>query len=90
MIWLSPQIFEWDAAMDGYKGFNNESWHRSYEIWSHAKHLLETPSTAFTRIDAITTLKRAIDHRLRLLDDIYKFRRIPIKDKPSEYLDLLK
>jgi hypothetical protein len=44
---------------------------------------------ALFRVDAITTLKRAVAHRLRLLDGIYEFRRIPIVNKPSDNLELL-
>jgi hypothetical protein len=51
--------------------------------------LLERSSIELFRVDAITTLKRAVDHRFRLLDEIYEFRRIPIGNKPSGILELL-
>ena len=40
-------------------------------------------------IDTITTLKRAVDNRLRILDNLYKFKRIPIKEKPSDLLEIM-
>ena len=37
----------------------------------------------------ITTLKRSVDNRLKLLNEIYKFRNIPINDKPSDILEIM-
>ena len=87
-MWLSPKIFEWDRRV-GVTGSEDESWRRAHTIWSHAEHLLEQSNTELFRVDAITTLKRSIDHRLRMLDKIYYFRQIPIRSKPSDMLELL-
>jgi hypothetical protein len=64
-------------------------WFRAYEIWEHADLILQQTCNKFHLIDAITSLKRAVNHRLRLLDKLYKFKRIPIKEKPSELLQIL-
>jgi hypothetical protein len=69
-MWLSPKILEWEPSGSGRGGFKNESWRRAYSIFSHAEHLLEHSTSDLFRVDAITTLKRAVDHRLRLLDEI--------------------
>jgi hypothetical protein len=88
-MWLSPAILEWESCVDSWVGFQDESWRRAYSIWLHAEHLLERSSTELFRVDAITTLKRAVDHRIRLLDEIYELGRIPIRDKPVGNLELL-
>ncbi len=49
-------------------------WFRAYEIWEHADLILQQTCNEFRLIDAATTLKRAVDHRLRLLDKLYKFK----------------
>ncbi|WP_152547096.1 hypothetical protein [Amycolatopsis orientalis] len=49
---------------------------RAYQHWRHAEILLDGVSSEFHRTDIITTLKRAIDHRLRTLRSTYKFNRM--------------
>jgi len=88
-MWLSPKILEWESYVDSWVGLEDESWRRAYSISSHAEYLLEQSSTELFRVDAITTLNRAVDHRIRLLDEIYEFRRIPIRAKPVGNLMLL-
>jgi hypothetical protein len=88
-MWLTPKILEWETSYATEREFRDESWRRAYSLVSHAEHLLEQSRSELFRIDAITTLKRAVDHRLRLLDEIYEFRKIPIGNKPSGNLDLL-
>lgn len=68
---------------------HGREWFRAYEIWDHADQLLQQPCSEFHLIDTITTLNRAVDNRLRLLDRLYKFKRIPIKEKPSEPLEIM-
>jgi hypothetical protein len=88
-IWISPQIFEWESRVETSSHSESDSWRRAYAIWHHAEQLLENPDTQFNRIDVITTLKRSMDNRIRLLDKIYNFRKITIKDKPRGHLELL-
>ena len=88
-MWLTPKILKWEPHYAIGRGSQDESWRRAYSILSHAEHLLEQSSSELFRVDVITTLKRAVDHRLRLLDEIYEFRRIPIGNKPSGNLELL-
>lgn len=56
---------------------------RSYDHWSHASAILQNRDGRFDRIDAITTLKRAIDLRLKYLKDEYQLKRIPLKALPK-------
>jgi hypothetical protein len=87
-MWLSPEILKWQITLGAHEEHNRRFGARSYEIWSHAEDLLNQHSKDF-RISGITTLWRAIDHRLRLLERIYSFKKIPIKNKPTDYLHLL-
>jgi hypothetical protein len=65
-------------------------WFRAYQIWEHADHILQQCCSEFHLIDVITTLKRAVNQRLTLLDKLYKFKRIPIREKPSDLLKILR
>jgi hypothetical protein len=87
-MWLSPEILNWQISLGTHEEHNRKFGARSYEIWSHAEHLFSQPYNEF-RISGISTLWRAIDHRLRLVERIYSLKNIPIKDKPNDYLNLL-
>lgn len=87
-MWLSPEILSWQISLGTYEEHNRKFGARSYEIWSHAEQLLGHSSSEF-RISGISTLWRAIDHRLRLIEHIYSLKNIPIKAKPTDYLNLL-
>lgn len=86
-----PDILEWrvDTGTFASAFANEHEWKRPYDIWAHAEQVLSHSTTEFLRVDAITTMKRAIDHRVRMLNNSYSLRTIPIKDKPSEILKLL-
>jgi hypothetical protein len=88
-MYLTPEVLEWKAEAEGSSIPDQSLWKRAYKIWAHAEQVLSCPTTEFQRVDAITTLKRASDHRVRLLNDFYSLRNISIKGKPSEILYLL-
>jgi hypothetical protein len=88
-MWLTSGILNWESDVDSWTGYEDESWRRVYAIWNHAEHLLRQPSTEFGCVDAITTLKRVIKYRIRHLNEIYEFRQIPVKNKPSDTLELM-
>ena len=87
---LNPEVLTWRPRIGGYSiYYDDELWRRSHLIWSHAEQILHKETTDFDRVDAITTLKRSIDNRLRLINNIYKFKLIPLKDKPSGLIEIL-
>ncbi len=89
-MWVSSEILNWDYYADSFTPCNNDNWKRSYEYWTHAEKLLSNANVdEFSRIDIISNLKRAINHRLALLSKVYNFNQIPIKDKPIELLEQL-
>lgn len=87
-MWLSPQILDWRISLGTHEEHNRKFGARSYEIWAHGEHLFSQSSNEF-RISGLTSLWRAIDHRMRLLERIYSLKSIPVKDKPSDLLNLL-
>lgn len=88
-MWLTPEVLSWRPSVESSMVYANEQWRRPYDIWAHADQIFQRQNSEFHRIDGITTLKRAVDNRLNLLKEIYKFRNIPIKDKPSDILEIM-
>jgi hypothetical protein len=88
-IWVTFDVLEWRADKEGSTCCDEQKYARPYEIWSHAEQILSKPTKDLDLVDAITTLKRTIDHRSRHLNELYSFKTIPIKDKPSSLLESL-
>jgi hypothetical protein len=89
MIWLSPEILNWCYLGSAFSFDDDASWRRSYEIWQHSEELLSRGGSEFTRIDAITTLHRAIDHRIRLLALACSLKKLPLVERSKDSLEIL-
>lgn len=65
--------------------------HRPYEMWTHARNVVGAgiDVTRDQRVDCVTSLNRAINHRLRRLTEIYKLKTLPLVRRPNRVLDLL-
>lgn len=88
-MWINPNVFDWEPMVESSTDFTSSRWKRSYELWSHAEQILTKATTEFERANLIMNLRKAVDQRVRLLDERYSFRTIPIKKKPSDKLALL-
>jgi hypothetical protein len=53
-------------------------------MWNHAEKVVKNASTEFDLIDAICSLKRAINHRLYTLKEIYLIEKISFKEFPTD------
>ncbi len=88
-IWLSYEIFDWDGTIQSSIYLDEDKWRRSYEIWNRASFLIEKNESQFDLIDGISNLKRSLNQRLLLIEDLYHFKSINFKNKPKGYLELL-
>jgi hypothetical protein len=85
---LSPDLLTWLPYSNGGHVYERSEWARPYEHLHHADQLVGSNGTEFHRIDAITTLKRAVDLRLRWLNTLYGFKSIPLQTKLSGMLEI--
>lgn len=88
-IWISKELLEWDYAPSGGSVIDPKFKQRAYEIWEHANDLIEKETEKFNLEDAIINLKRTIDQRLKLIEDIYGFKKNNKNYKNIPYLELL-
>lgn len=89
-LWINKNIFDWYSYISG-SSIGHHQTLRSYELWQRAQELL-TRDTEFTKIDAIANLKRSLNQRLKLLESIYSFKKMPLRPSPKadlEYLETL-
>lgn len=86
---LSMEILSWSPASQGSSITNGTDWKRPYSYLKHAERLLSHDDDDHYRIDCIINLNRAIDHRVKLLAALYRFKKIPVLGKPEKLLDML-
>lgn len=86
-MWLSPEFLTWDIYPD-YE-ISDQNYRRAYEMWAHADQVLKQFQDDFHRVDALSTLKRALSHRLQLLKDLHKLDAIPLSRKPKRTIEQL-
>jgi hypothetical protein len=87
-LFLSPTVLSWQWRSESSTVYSEDAWRRPYEHWRHADEI-DPSISEFKRIDIITTLKRAVDHRVRALMGLYDLRGLPLSDAPKEHLELL-
>jgi len=89
-VWLSPEILDWEPWCCSSSNIEENSGpSRALQHWIHAYEILEQYSDEMHLIDAIATLKRSVDHRSRVLNRAYSFKKIPYMDKRKKILDQL-
>ena len=88
-FWLSPAFLEWPVWRQVGQPQAPGPLERSYAIWEHARKLIEERGAdAFCRGDAIANLKRCLELRTRTLESCYRFRAIPLENKPKGHYEL--
>jgi len=88
-MWLSPEFLHWHTFVQDRLNNAGADWERAYKIWAHAEEILEQHDDELDLVDAVTTLKRAMNHRLQFLKDTYSFKTIPVKSKPQRTIEQL-
>lgn len=72
-FWLSGKVFSWAHDSDGGRRSDPDRVKRPHVILAHAENALGAGDSEFAIADAVLGLKRAIDSRLRHLEELYRF-----------------
>jgi hypothetical protein len=66
--------------------FHRLNWKRQHDIWEHGNQLLSKPNPSQQDLDAaIIQFQRAVELRDTLLDQIYRFEKIPGRTNTNKY-----
>jgi len=87
--WISKDVLTFDYKVESTQVTNIDRMNRAYEIWEHSRGLIESNQTDFHLSDGIANLKRSLNQRLQLIEDLYHLKSIKLEDKPKGYLELL-
>ena len=86
---LHPQVFEWHSERSMGSLIEGDPMFRSYEIWRHAHSRLTPKATDLDRIDVISSLRRAVNHRLKSIRATYNFDCLPSLHGSKQILERL-
>jgi hypothetical protein len=91
VLWVSKEVLNWNYYGGGGEIVDRKLYERSYRLWEHSNFLIENATNDFQLADGIMNLKRCLNHRLQLIENLYKFKEIDIEDKQKSkgYLELL-
>lgn len=89
-VWIEPSWLFWKQSVEGrIVSSTTDAVDRPYEIHQHVCDRLAGDPSDLDRVDAITTLRRAVAHRVRRLMDMYELRKLPNPRKIKGELQLL-
>lgn len=88
-IWINQEVLDWKVLNEGGSIVGKHMWLRSYEIWEHAKLLIESSGNEFILSDGILNLKRSLNHRLKKIEELYSLKKLDFPNRPKGYLELL-
>jgi len=88
-LYISSQILNWNVNISSSTIGDIIKHKRPYEILSHSESLIRGTISDFNLSDAIANLKRALNHRLQVIESYYKLRAIKFRGAPKGYLEIL-
>lgn len=88
-IWVDPSWLFWEFHSEGGESLPRDTAERAYEIHQHACDRLAGNPSELDRVDAITALRRTVAQRVRVLKEEYELRKLPIRSKPKDEMELL-
>ena len=88
-IWINPNLLAWEMEWESQAQLPQRSSNLAYSMWSHADLLVREHKSPLHTVDAIMTLKRACDVRLKHLNRIYHFDRLKDPAYPKHLIQQL-
>ncbi|WP_284205527.1 hypothetical protein [Psychromonas marina] len=76
-MYLSIEFLDWPYGEHEATGVDFDKFNRGHEIWRHAKSRLDGNPNEFEIIDCITSLKRAVNSRIKTIAKEYDFSSLP-------------
>lgn len=86
-MYLSDDFFNWPYLEFEGTGVDYENLTRGHDIWRHAQNKIKDDPSEFDRVDCILSLKRAINSRLKTIDSVYSFNKLPSQRLKKQILE---
>jgi hypothetical protein len=89
VLYVSSEILNWGISISSSTIGDISKHNRPYEMISHSEALISATVSDFDLADAIANLKRALNHRLHVIESYYNLKKIKFKGMPKGYLEIL-
>lgn len=86
-MYIDAKFLKWSFFDGGGSGLDDKYMTRAHDIWRHAQSCLTENPTEFDRVDCITSLKRAVNSRLKIIDETYNFQKLPALRSKKQVLE---
>lgn len=73
-MYINNVVFSWNPIIEGLS-YASEDWEHPYSFFRHSEKLLSNATENHFLIDAVSNLKRAVDHRIKHIVKIYKLKK---------------
>ena len=73
-MFISNVVLSWKPVVESFS-YASEDWEHSYSFFCHSEKLLSYATENHFLIDAISNLKRAVDHRIKHIAKTYKLKK---------------
>ncbi len=88
-IFIRKHVFDWNLRADHGTYRDQAGWDKPYEYLELAYDILAEHRKDIGRIDVLSNLQRAIDHRIKRISTIYSFKAMNSFGFPKEYVERL-
>ena len=88
-IYLKPEFLDWPVDEADLDDLESKKRFRAYEIWRHARDRLSEGESDLYRIDCISALKRAVNHRIKTIFNEHSFEEVPTQLGKKRVLERL-
>ncbi|SFP22881.1 hypothetical protein SAMN05216343_104175 [Oscillibacter sp. PC13] len=80
-LWIPNDFLSWPIFCEASSSVDIHILNRAYEIWEHAKTLIEQGQNSFSMSDGILNLKRCLNQRIRAIKALYPIDKIEFPGK---------
>lgn len=88
-MYLDNRVLRWQVDIQSQNIIDKKIVARASELHDRAERHLNSDMSRDARADCLVTLKRALNQRLKAIEEIYQFKKISIPNKPNGYLEIL-
>lgn len=76
-MYLNDDFFNWPYSDYESTGVDFDKLTRAHDMWRHAQSRVKGEPNEFDRVDCISSLKRAVNSRLKTIESVYNFDKLP-------------
>ena len=88
-MYLNNRVLSWKVEIQSWSEVDEQVKSRAEQLLLRSELHLYTDKSKDSRADCLVTLKRALNHRLKAIEENYEFKKISLPNKPKSYLELL-